>query len=62
MTVLLMLISRKMFKNAELMYLQVSLLDEPTAKHFINLATLSTIRGDYALADLYTKTFQSFAF
>ena len=52
-------IQKKMFNNAELMYLQASLLDEPTAKHFINLTTLATIRGDYALADLYIEKLSS---
>lgn len=49
------LVQKSMYREAELMYLQVSILDTPSLKHFINLTTLALMRGDTNLANIYLE-------
>ncbi len=46
-------IQKKMYSDAELMYLQVATIENPTLKQYVNLASLSIIRKDFLLAQTY---------
>ena len=52
-------VQKSMYRDAELMYLQVSILDSASLKHFINLTSLASMRGDIALANFYLEKLSS---
>ena len=52
-------VQKSSFREAELMYLQVSILDSASIKHFINLTSLASMRGDVELATIYLEKLSS---
>lgn len=49
------LVQKKAYQHAEIMYLHAALLDKPTVKQLINLFSLSLIRGDITLSEVYLQ-------